>query len=235
MPKKMFFAMETLPPGEAAYAEYFRKKREEYRIKAPGLSREELELLVHRERMAMASKGEYGDLLALCVLWEVEEDGGFSNFRVPVTKYDSKTGVNIFKTLERFWEWVKDLDPNADRLVGYKIRKEALPFLCKQTAMFDEPGPPHGLCFTGARAEFVFDVWEAWNHGFDEDVSLSDLADFLSLVNPETKELLDKTEADKAECAGRYDEIMSRCWMKVELIRSIYYRLNFEAEPPLGQ
>jgi hypothetical protein len=236
--KKLFFAMETLPPAKGFYEEYIRGKMRGHRTKSSFISREDTERLAHKERMDLASKGEYGQILELSLLLEMEDGETFGYIPWTLTRHTELTGNNRYNTgkaLKFFWAFVADLDPSTDLIVGYKIRKETLPFLCKQSAIYLEGQPPHGICFTGDRAGFVFDVLEAWNHGADEDIPLSSLVEFLSLSTPEIRESLDKRETDEAECYNRYDEITDRCRLKVDLIRSIYYRLTFQPEPPVPE
>jgi hypothetical protein len=94
--------------------------------------------------------------------------------------------------------------------------------------MLGTPPPPFGLCFTEDHTSFVFDILRAWNQGSDENLSLQDLADFLSMAGLGATMFLDKEQDGHAY---RQDEITKRCLLKLDLIRSIYYRLTFQTEP----
>ncbi len=141
---------------------------------------------------------------------------GFSN-DAHVFTFDDTQNLHLF------WFSLEQLKGDSI-IVGHDIYKHGLSLICKLSAKY-HLNRSFDVCFGASHSHRVFDTMTAWTHGDGTTFSLNELAMYLNLISPQDEKLFDQDEVQAAYLEGRYEDIVTQCNRKAEIIRMIYYRL----------
>ncbi|MBX3277955.1 MAG: hypothetical protein KF868_08150 [Acidobacteria bacterium] len=243
MALRIFLDIETLPPDETARAGLEADVRRHFlgdeRPGGEGIEARtgieveaavetaieaEVEAEVDRRFRALSLRGEAGRLLAVGMI--VERDGEI--VRQGVLGRDRESTdfhLDEARTLRGFWRLIEDFDPRRDQIVGHNIFDFDLLFLY-QRSVVHRVRPSVDLPSARYRSQPVYDTMREWARWGRQWVSLGDLAEALGLENSK-RNGLDGGSVYEYFRAGRCAEIADYCMRDTQLVRSIYYRLNF--------
>ncbi|HEX8069221.1 MAG TPA: ribonuclease H-like domain-containing protein [Pyrinomonadaceae bacterium] len=227
MGRRIFIDIETLPPGEDA-----RRLLEggplcrfhEDGFRRAGTAPPSLEERFRR----LALCGEHGRVLAVGVI--DERDGQIVCRGVLGRERETlRFHLDEARSLRAFWRFMSGFDPRRDTIVGHNVLDFDLPFLYKRSIIHSVP-PSVRLSFARYRSQPVYDTMWEWVRWSRERVSLDRLARALGLRSSKA-DGIDGAHVYDLFRAGSHEEIADYCIRDVELVRSIYYRMEFSAGP----
>ncbi|HXG67500.1 MAG TPA: hypothetical protein VNO70_20525 [Blastocatellia bacterium] len=222
--KRIFLDIETLPPDEQAREALLREMA--HKITAAGArpAYEQAVELADRRFREMALEGEHGRVLAIGLI--IEQDGRV--IHSGLLGRDRATGrfhLDERRTLRSFWKLLREFDARRDVIAGHNIFDFDLLFLYKRSIIHGAR-PAVSLSFARYRSQPIYDTMREWEKWGRNRISLGRLAAALGLESSKQGGL-DGGSVYDAFRAGRHEEIASYCMRDVELVRAIYYRLNF--------
>jgi DNA polymerase elongation subunit (family B) len=226
---KIFVDIETLPPEEdmrrhlspTVVRKLLRKKAQNGICDAQECTEEEFrELALH---------GEFGRVLTIGVLvehnGEVTCHGVFGRERQTMMFH-----LDEARTLRGFWNLLKGFNVNRDLIIGHNIHAFDLPFLEKRSRIH-RIRPTVKFSYAKFRSQPIYDTmqeWCLWNFG--QFISLDLLAEVLKLGINKTKGM-NGGRVYECFCEGRHEDIASYCLRDVEVVRAVYYALEYQEGP----
>jgi DNA polymerase elongation subunit (family B) len=225
--KRVFLDIETLPAEETMREQIAVKVRRELESSGGQLSDEQANEIADSEFRSTALYGEHGRVLVIGLI--TEENGAIKHRGV--LGRDRATGcfhLNEARTLRAFWNLLRDFDVRRDFIIGHNVLEFDLPFLCKRSIVH-RVQPSVKLCFARYRSQPIYDTMKEWAHWSwckNGATSLDKLAGVLGLVSSKQNGI-DGSRVYDYFRDGRHSEIADYCMRDVELVRDIYYRMNF--------
>jgi hypothetical protein len=229
MALRIFADIETLPPEED-----LRKQlsptvvRKLLRKRAQKDSCEDGEC-TEEEFRALALHGEFGRVLTIGVI--AEEDGRILHSGVLGRERQTMMfHLDEARTLRSFWRLLKSFSVRRDLIIGHNIYGFDLPFLIKRS-LIHRIKPTVQFPFYRYRNEPIYDTmmsWCGWNYG--QFISLDLLAQILKLGINKTEGMDGGCVYDRF-CQGCHQEIAEYCLRDVEVVRAVYYALEYPEGP----
>jgi len=181
------------------------------------------------EFRSLALHGEYGRVLTIGVV--VESDGEVISRRVLGRERRTLTfHLDEARTLRGFWRLLKDFSVTRDLIIGHNIHAFDLPFLEKRSRIHRiRPSVKFG--YAKFRSRPIYDTMQEWCHwNFGQYVSLDLLAEVLKLGIGKT-EGIDGGRVYECFCEGRHEDIALYCLRDVEVVRAVYYAMEYPEGP----
>lgn len=211
--RRNFVDIETLPPDKTS----------------SGVSvQEEIASGSDEDFRRLALDGDYGRVLTIGLIIERDDKIIHRGLlgREPQTMLFH---LDEARTLRGFWKLLQGFNPHRDLIVGHNVLDFDLPFLYKRSVIH-RVRPSVELSFARYRSQPIFDTMQQWNKWSPRKfVSLDRLAKVLGLESSKGQGIDGGRVYDKF-CAGCHGEIADYCLRDVELVREIYYRMNFVGE-----
>jgi hypothetical protein len=229
MALRVFTDIETLPPEEdmrkqlsaKIVRKLLRKRAQAEDCETPECTEEEFR--------ALALYGEYGRVLTIGVI--VEQDGRILHRGVLGRERQTMMfHLDEARTLRGFWKLLKGFNVNRDLIIGHNIHAFDLPFLEKRSRI-QRIRPSVKFSYAKFRSQPIYDTmqeWCLWNFG--QFISLDLLAEVLKLGISKT-EGMDGGRVYDCFCEGRHEDIASYCLQDVEVVRAVYYALEYHEGP----
>lgn len=226
---KIFTDIETLPPEEdlrrqipsAVVRKLLRKKAPTEDCGTQECTEEEFR--------ALALHGEFGRVLTIGVI--VEQDGQILHRGVLGRERQTMMfHLDEPRTLRGFWKLLKAFSVRRDIIVGHNIYGFDLPFLIKRS-LIHRIKPTVQFPFYRYKNEPIYDTmmsWSGWN--FSQFVSLDLLAQVLKVGINKTEGMDGGCVYDRF-CQGCHQEIAEYCLRDVEVVRAVYYALEYPEGP----
>ncbi|HLL61212.1 MAG TPA: ribonuclease H-like domain-containing protein [Candidatus Nitrosocosmicus sp.] len=211
--KKFYFDLETVPIDDTKKEMFLEIQKAKHKKKNTGIDLTEEELKKMFESTCF--DGTFG---RICCLGYIKEENK------KIIDKGSLSG-NEKDTVHKFWELVKDVD----QFIGHNIFDFDLPFMFKRSIVLGIK-PSREINLARFRSFPIYDTmweWEKW--GRDCKASLDTLAKVLEL--PTSKDEMDGSMVWPYFQEGKFDEICRYCMKDVELVRKVYYKMNFEELP----
>lgn len=229
MAKKLFLVPEIIPAGGRARETLHRALRPSFdalvtSVRLALASAQEQEDRIEGLLARSVLTGETGLLLAILGLLE---DGGRAT-HVITLGFDEPSRSFTFDTattLEDFWALVKDFRAGEDLIVGHDLLGQALPYLCRMSAILRVQSTID-LCWRSEGANpYVFDTMRAWAFGGRaERVRLEELS--LILGRGDDLRVPSGEQIGRLLAEGRHAELRERCLRKVSKLYGIYYQMT---------
>ena len=246
MSRRIFLDLETVPPAEDLRAglkpELVRKlqARQGWRAQreaaggtgvaadgqcAGGCTEEQFR--------SLALYAEYGRILCIGL---IIEEGGEVLHRGALGR-ERSTGefhLDEARTLRAFWKLVAGFNTGRDLIIGHNIMDFDLPFLYKRSRI-NQVRPSVFVSFARYRSAPVYDTMREWAHWNPQEarISLPELAEVLR-TGMSKAEGLDGGRVYDELLAGNHERIARYCLRDVEMARTVYYRMCYEAVPEAG-
>jgi DNA polymerase elongation subunit (family B) len=228
---QVFVDIETLPPEEdmrrRLSPSVIRKL-----IRSRGEGKGDDSECTEEEFRRLALHGEYGRVLTIGVI--VESDGEVINRGVLGRERGTlRFHLDEARTLRGFWKLLKDFNVHRDLIIGHNIHVFDLPFLEKRSRIH-RIRPTVKFSYARFRSQPIYDTMQEWCHwNFGQYVSLDLLAEVLKVGIGKT-EGIDGGRVYDCFCAGRHEDIASYCLRDVEVVRAIYYAMEYpeNSTPP---
>lgn len=211
--RRIFLDIETLPPDKAS--------------PAIGVC-EEAGKCSEEEFRRLALDGDFGRVLTIGLI--AEHDGEVTHRGLLGRERQTMMfHLDEARTLRGFWKILRGFNVSRDVVVGHNLFDFDLPFLYKRSVI-QRVRPSVELSFARYRSQPIYDTMHQWNKWSPRKfVSLDRLAKVLGLESSKGQGIDGSRVYDKF-CAGCHAEIADYCMRDVELVRRIYYRMNFIAE-----
>lgn len=221
---RLFFDIETVPPEESVRERVLAEvEREVKGGKVPPMTAQQVEREADERFRRLALCGEEGRVL---VVGMIVERGGETVKRCLIGCDKLKHfHLDEARTLRRFWAELEGFDLSGDLIIGHNIFEFDLTFLYKRSVVHNVR-PTVDFPFARYRSRPVFDTmcqWDRWGRG---RVGLGRLAEALRLESSKNGPVSGATVYDSF-IAGRHEEIAAYCGRDVELVREVYYRMNY--------
>jgi hypothetical protein len=221
---RVFLDIETLPPDEAVRERITNEVVRELKDRINDDESGNLAALADKRFREQALYGEYGRVLAIGLI--VERDGEVKHQGLLGRDRDTmQFHLDEARTLRSFWNLLRAFDARRDLIIGHNLFDFDLPFLCKRS-IINRVRPSTELCFARYRSQPIYDTMRQWDRWGRNCVGLSRLAEVLSLESSKQNGI-DGSNVYDYYLAGRHDEIADYCLRDVQLVRAIYYRMNF--------
>jgi 3'-5' exonuclease len=223
MVMRVFTDIETLPPAEDMRQQLSAAKIR--KLLRKGVKDEQGEVTCTEEEFrCLALHAEYGRVLTIGLVVEVDDQvihrGVLGRERQTMTFH-----LNEARTLRGFWKLLKDFRPSRDLIIGHNVFWD-LKFL-KKRSVINRVQPSIDLPFAKFRSQPIFDTMQEWcNWDFGTSISLVHLAEVLQLGMSKT-EGMDGSRVYDQFCAGCHETIAEYCLQDVELVRAVYYRMQY--------
>ena len=226
---RVFVDIETLPPEEDMRRRLSPSViRKLIRRRGEGDARDDSEC-TEEEFRSLALHGEYGRVLTIGVV--VESDGEVISRGVLGRERRTLTfHLDEARTLRGFWRLLKDFSVNRDLIIGHNIHAFDLPFLEKRSRIH-RIRPSVKFSYAKFRSRPIYDTMQEWCHwNFGQYVSLDLLAEVLKLGIGKT-EGIDGGRVYDCFYEGRHEDIASYCLRDVEVVRAVYYAMEYPEGP----
>lgn len=224
---RVFVDIETLPPEEdmrRRLSPSVIRKLTRKRSREEGCDESEC---TEEEFRSLALHGEYGRVLTIGVI--VERDGEVIHRGVLGRERQTLMfHLDEARTLRGFWRLMADFRVSCDLVVGHNVFWD-LEFIIKRS-LIHRVRPAVKLPFAKYRNQPIYDtmqVWCHWNYG--QYVSLDLLAEVLKVGINKT-EGMDGGRVYECFCEGRHEDIASYCLRDVEVVRAVYYAMEYPGE-----
>jgi DNA polymerase elongation subunit (family B) len=226
---RVFVDIETLPPEEdmrkrlsvSVVRKLIRRRAEGGDSDGPECTEEEFR--------SLALHGEYGRVLTIGVI--VESDGEVINRGVLGREQQTLMfHLDEARTLRGFWKLLRNFNIGRDLIVGHNIHAFDLPFLEKRSRIH-RIRPSVKFSYAKFRSRPIYDTMQEWCHwNFGQYVSLDLLAEVLK-VGIGKMEGIDGGRVYDCFCEGRHEDIASYCLRDVEVVRAVYYAMEYPEGP----
>lgn len=229
MALKVFTDIETLPPEEdmraqlspIAVRKLLRKRSQKEDCEGAECTEEEFR--------ALALHGEYGRVLSIGVI--AEQDGEILHRGVLGRERQTMMfHLDEARTLRGFWKLLGNFSTRRDLIIGHNIHSFDLPFLIKRS-LINRIKPSVQFQFIRYRNEPIYDTMMAWcSWNFGQYITLDLLAEVLK-VGISKSEGIDGGLVYDRFCQGCHQEIADYCLRDVEVVRAIYYAIEYPEGP----
>jgi 3'-5' exonuclease len=228
MSKQVFLDIETLPPHEDMRKQLSPiKVRKLLKKRAKGEVDESSEC-TEEEFRSLALHAEYGRVLSVGVI--VEKDGEIIHRGVIGRERQTMMfHLDEARTLRGFWKLLKGFNVSRDIIIGHNVISFDLPFIEKRS-LINRVQPTVKLSYARYRNQPIYDTMQVWGHWNLQYISLADLAEVLKIGITKT-EGMDGSHVYDWFCEGCHQEIAEYCLQDVELVRAIYYRMEYPESP----
>lgn len=173
----------------------------------------------------LALTGDYGRVLTIGIIiehhGEVIRCGCLGRDRESMLFHQEER-----RTLSGFWKLLAAFNPSRDLIVGHNIISFDLPFIYKRSVI-NRVNPTVKLNFARYRSQPMFDTMMEWNKwDMRKLISLDELARILGLESSKNTGMNGSRVYDRF-CEGNHSDIADYCMADVEVVRKIFYRMNF--------
>lgn len=228
MVMRVFTDIETLPPDEDMRQQLSAAKIRKLLRKGAKDGSGEV-TCTEEEFRCLALHAEYGRVLTIGLIVEIDDQvihrGVLGRERQTMTFH-----LDEARTLRGFWRLLKSFSVRRDLIIGHNIYGFDLPFLIKRS-LIHRIKPTVQFPFYRYRNEPIYDTmmsWCSWNYG--QFISLDLLAEVLKVGVSKT-EGMDGSRVYDRFCRGCHQEIAEYCLRDVEVVRAIYYALEYPEGP----
>jgi DNA polymerase elongation subunit (family B) len=228
MSKLVFLDIETLPPHEELRKQLSPAKVRKLLKKRGKVEVDEGTECTEEEFRGLALHAEYGRVLSVGVI--VERDGEIIHRGVLGRERQTMLfHLDEARTLRGFWKLMKGFNVSRDLIVGHNVISFDLPFIEKRS-LINRVQPTVKLSYARYRNQPIYDTMQVWGHWNLQYISLGDLAEVLKIGMSKT-EGMDGSRVYDRFCEGCHQEIADYCLQDVELVRAIYYRMEYPEGP----
>lgn len=226
---RTFLDIETLPPAEERRQHLSPTKIRKLLRKRGQANHDECSECTEEEFRSLALYAEYGRVLTIGVI--VENDGEVIHRGVLGRDRQSMLfHLDEARTLHGFWRLMKDFNVRRDLIIGHNIHAFDLPFLEKRSRIH-RIQPTLKLSYAKYRSQPIYDTmqeWSRWNFG--QFISLDLLAEVLK-VGISKSECIDGSLVYDRFSQGCHQEIAEYCLRDVEVVRAVYYAMEYPEGP----
>jgi DNA polymerase elongation subunit (family B) len=231
MSKLVFLDIDTLPPHEDLRKQLSPIKVRKLLRKRGKVEVDESAECTEEEFRSLALHAEYGRVLSVGVI--IERDGEIIHRGVLGRERQTMMfHLDEVRTLRGFWKLLKGFNVSRDLIVGHNIISFDLPFIEKRS-LINRVQPTIKLSYARYRNQPIYDTMQVWGHWNLQYISLTDLAEVLKIGITKT-EGMDGSRVYDRFCEGCHQEIADYCLQDVELVRAIYYRMEYPEGPEPG-
>lgn len=229
MAKRVFLDIETLPAREERRTEIAREVEASFVAQNSPFDEVEIETLIEEKFREMSLQAEAGRVLTIGLI--IEDDAQVFHQGLLGRSRDTNCfHVDEARTLQSFWNLMKEFNLHQDLIVGHNLLDFDLPFIYKRS-IINGVKPTLRLPFVRFRNRPIYDTMQEWNH-WRRSIKLTDIAQALGLRSSKLDGIDGANVYDHFR-NGQHDEIALYCMRDVELVREIYYRMEFMPAPYL--
>lgn len=229
MNQRVFIDIETLPPSEDARDQMTSVVVRKLSLSGAAVPYDPGAPCTDEEFRTLSLHAEYGRIL--CIGLIVECDGQIIQHGVLGRDRQSmKFHLDEARTLRAFWKLLTSFRVNRDLIIGHNILEFDLPFLYKRSRIL-QVKPAVSLNFARYRSQPIYDTMKEWSHwAWEPGRKLQSLAQLLNIGFTKANNM-DGSRIYDAFNAGLHTEVAEYCIRDVELMRAVYYRMNFLDAP----